>query len=116
MELEKTVRTLQRKISLLVSLWVKSTHSEALGAMADLDNKELFCDMGSRYQSPKYEDNMKSSDPFSEASEKLIFGIHHKITRCVLNKVEQQLGALDHIDSGLTYSGSFSPVKQQPQI
>ena len=72
--------------------------------------------MGSRQQSRKCEDDMKTVDPFAKANEKLILGIHHKITRYVLNKVEQQLGALDHIDSGLTPRVNPSqPVQQYPQ-
>lgn len=115
-ELEKTVRTLQRKIDLLECTSTKPSCSEALGAGVDLDKKEMYCDMGSRQQSRKCEDDMKTVDPFAKANEKLILGIHHKITRYVLNKVEQQLGALDHIDSGLTPRVNPSqPVQQYPQ-
>ena len=92
-ELEATIRTLHRKISLLEGSGHRDVH-EAAGPPGHVPNANYNA-------KPEY---VYSEREFSETHRRrpandLIEGIHQRVTNFVLNKVSQQINYLELLDS-----------------
>ena len=90
LELEKTVRTLQRRINLLE---VSANDKDGFSSTS-MDQEPTQQSAPSSQSQPKHSHHRSTRPLFTKANEDLIYGIHNQVSKFVLQKVALQIDQL----------------------